>query len=66
MRRRAPRSPEELRRGAGGALRGLSSPNPSSHVIERIVALLGLRVHATSPWVDALTSGWLAGADQIS
>ena len=23
------------------------------HVIERIVALLGLRVDATSPWVDA-------------
>ena len=26
------------------------------HVIERIVASLGLRVDATSPWVDASTS----------
>jgi Flp pilus assembly CpaF family ATPase len=29
------------------------------HVIERIVAPLGLRVDATSPWVDArLPDGW--------
>lgn len=28
------------------------------HVIERIVAPLGLRVDATSPWVDA-TSPWV-------
>jgi pilus assembly protein CpaF len=36
------------------------------HVIERIVAALGLRVDATSPWVDARLPGRLSGADPIS
>jgi Flp pilus assembly CpaF family ATPase len=36
------------------------------HVIERIVAPLGLRVDATSPWVDARLPDGLSGADQSS
>ena len=36
------------------------------HVIERIVAPLGLRVDATSPLGGRATSGRLSGADPIS
>jgi Flp pilus assembly CpaF family ATPase len=36
------------------------------HVIERIVAPLGLPVDESSPWVECSTGGRQQGADQIS
>jgi hypothetical protein len=48
------RRPEGWTAGVHGLRRfSLAICTPVLHVIERIVAPLGLRVDATSPWVDA-------------